>query len=195
MYSCKGGVGKSTVAVNLACVVWPPWGLRWLTEGGCRFSLSAAGKTVGLLDADIYGPSLPDLISPADPTLRRTERDLVAPVLHDGVRCMSCVGGNARARPPASRPTRPQVRLGEGGARRRPTPHAQPGWPMRRAQAERASLVRGPRASGLVSQLSTGTDWGDLDFLVGPARPRRPMRRGRPCRRWWTSRPERETCT
>jgi ATP-binding protein involved in chromosome partitioning len=42
--SGKGGVGKTTVAVNLA------------------LALSAAGRRVGLVDADLYGPDIPRMM-------------------------------------------------------------------------------------------------------------------------------------
>lgn len=68
--SGKGGVGKSTCSVNLAC------------------ALARAGLRVGLLDCDIYGPSIPLMMGIQErPTLTDDER-LVPPVRH-GVKLMS----------------------------------------------------------------------------------------------------------
>jgi len=68
--SGKGGVGKSTVSVNLACA------LRHL------------GATVGLLDCDIYGPSIPLMMGIHEkPTISPAEK-LVPPESH-GVKLMS----------------------------------------------------------------------------------------------------------
>lgn len=69
--SCKGGVGKSTVAVNLAC------------------ALSGAGAKVGLFDADVYGPSLPTMIQPGETDLYAGANDLIEPLEYEGLRLMS----------------------------------------------------------------------------------------------------------
>ena len=67
--SGKGGVGKSTVSVNLA------------------IALAQIGKRVGILDADVYGFSLPKMLdAPTDPIVLG---DTVSPTLVHGVRCLS----------------------------------------------------------------------------------------------------------
>jgi ATP-binding protein involved in chromosome partitioning len=67
--SGKGGVGKSTVAVNVA------------------LALQKLGRTVGLLDADVYGPSLPTMLGTTDvPT---PGPDGIDPVVSHGLRVMS----------------------------------------------------------------------------------------------------------
>jgi len=68
--SGKGGVGKSTVAVNLAC------------------ALKRLGEQVGLLDCDIYGPSIPLMMGIRQrPTISEAEK--MVPPANYGVKLMS----------------------------------------------------------------------------------------------------------
>lgn len=106
--SCKGGVGKSTTSVNLA------------------YTLAMMGAKVGILDADVYGPSLPTMISPEVPVLEMDkDTGTIKPVEYEGVKVVSF--GFA----------------GQGSA-----------------------IMRGPMVSGLINQLLTTTDWGELDYLI-----------------------------
>jgi metal-sulfur cluster biosynthetic enzyme len=74
--SCKGGVGKSTTSVNLA------------------YSLHAQGHKVGILDADIYGPSLPTMVTPSRPFNPAEDivGNAISPVDGSGVQTFSKVG-------------------------------------------------------------------------------------------------------
>lgn len=71
--SGKGGVGKSTVAVNLAT------------------ALAAAGARVGLMDADVYGPNVPTMIGEKRrPRVTGSKgREMIEPLESHGVRVMS----------------------------------------------------------------------------------------------------------
>ncbi len=68
--SAKGGVGKSTIATNLAV------------------ALSRLGHATGLLDADIYGPSLPKMMN-ANVRPMVDEQQRIVPPTSYGVRCLS----------------------------------------------------------------------------------------------------------
>ncbi|KAL0345309.1 UNVERIFIED_CONTAM: Fe-S cluster assembly factor, chloroplastic [Sesamum radiatum] len=106
--SCKGGGGKSTVAVNLA------------------YTLAGMGARVGIFDADVYGPSLPTMVSPENRLLEMNpEKRTIIPTEYMGIKLVSFgFAGQGRA------------------------------------------IMRGPMVSGVIDQLLTTTEWGELDYLV-----------------------------
>lgn len=69
--SGKGGVGKSTVTVNLA------------------LALLAEGARVGILDADIYGPSQPTLLGVSSQSPESKDQKHLEPVMAHGIQSMS----------------------------------------------------------------------------------------------------------
>ncbi len=68
--SAKGGVGKSTVAINLA------------------FALQKLGLKIGILDADVYGPSLPKLLNLKEKPKSEDNKSII-PLEKFGAQCMS----------------------------------------------------------------------------------------------------------
>ncbi|HYP80791.1 MAG TPA: iron-sulfur cluster carrier protein ApbC [Steroidobacteraceae bacterium] len=107
--SAKGGVGKSTVAANLA--------LAWVAQGA----------RVGLLDADVYGPSQPLLLGVTAIRPETTAEKRILPVQVHGLKMMS-------------------IGL--------------------LIDAEQPAIWRGPMVTQALMQLLTGTEWGELDYLV-----------------------------
>ena len=69
--SGKGGVGKSTTSVNIA------------------LALAKEGASVGLLDADIYGPSIPSMLGLSGKKPESPDGKSIQPMQAHGIKCMS----------------------------------------------------------------------------------------------------------
>jgi Mrp family chromosome partitioning ATPase len=69
--SGKGGVGKSTVAINLA------------------YGLAAHGRSVGILDTDIHGPDIPKMLGADDQQHQVSKDGRIQPLSVSGIRAVS----------------------------------------------------------------------------------------------------------
>jgi len=67
----KGGVGKSTVATNLA------------------LALQRHGARVGLLDADVFGPSIPTMLGQPEVPAQASKDNKIIPAIHQGLKVIS----------------------------------------------------------------------------------------------------------
>ena len=118
--SGKGGVGKSTVTVNLAA------------------GLAAMGFRIGVLDADIYGPSLAKMFGLDDSDLNWSEDGVAPPISSDGVKVMSMDFLLDGERDPVE-------------------------WD---GPVEDAFAWRGSLEMHALREFLTDTVWGELDFLI-----------------------------
>lgn len=117
--SGKGGVGKSSITVNLA------------------LALAKMGRSVGLLDADIYGHSVPDLLGMDDDARPTMVDDMIMPVpvefeAADGARAVLKV-----------------ISMG-----------------MLKESKDQVIAWRGPILDRALTQLLSEVYWGDLDFFL-----------------------------
>ncbi|EMB15812.1 Mrp/NBP35 family ATP-binding protein [Rhodopirellula europaea] len=119
--SGKGGVGKSTVAASLA------------------LTLRRLGANVGLMDADVYGPSVPHLLGlsgrPAISEDKKIEPIRLGPNGESGV-------------PPETEGAMPVMSMGF------------------LLEPDQAVIWRGPMLHGSIQQFLRDTSWGELDYLV-----------------------------
>lgn len=120
--SGKGGVGKSTLAVSLA------------------IGLARAGSRVGILDADVYGPSVPHLVGLEG-----------RPAIDDG-----------KIVPQQLDPGQPVDPLPDG-LTVQPMPIMSMGFMVPPGEAV---VWRGPMLHGAITQMLRDTLWGPLDYLV-----------------------------
>jgi len=134
--SGKGGVGKSTVSANLA------------------LALGARGARVGLMDADVYGPSIPGILGVTSGPEVTPQRRIIPPLVR------------VPSGPAPSGAASPSAKATSGGI----IPVQQDGLAVISMaffmKPEEAVIWRGPMLHKTVEQFLGTVEWGDLDYLI-----------------------------
>ncbi|OII71306.1 MRP like family ATPase [Cryptosporidium ubiquitum] len=145
--SCKGGVGKSTISVNIA------------------FTLSQLGAKVGLVDCDLYGPNLEQLIPLEENTVFYKKPSNEIEEIKTNVNKRGLSKTNS-------------LKLTNHDSREGFVPLVYKGVQLisysyllnakkhTNGTSKVSNILRGPIAGSIVTQLITGTVWDDLDYLV-----------------------------
>ena len=138
--SGKGGVGKSTVAANLAV------------------AFATTGRRTGLLDIDLHGPSIPKLLHLEGRTLD-LRQNVMAPVTFE-LPSLSGRGQGGGLEPVEGADPHPTISLEGRGVLK----VMSIGFLLR--SAEDAVIWRGPLKMGVIKQFLRDVEWGELDYLV-----------------------------
>lgn len=145
--SCKGGVGKSTLSVNIA------------------FTLSQLGAKVGLVDCDLYGPNLEQLIPLESNTIFYKKPINETEEIKTNLQKRGILKKNS-------------VELSNNDLREGFVPLVYKGVQLisyayllntrknTNSINKVSNILRGPMAGSIITQLITGTIWDDLDYLV-----------------------------
>ncbi|KAL1989262.1 hypothetical protein VTN96DRAFT_24 [Rasamsonia emersonii] len=135
--SGKGGVGKSSVTLQLA------------------LALSLQGKSVGILDVDLTGPSIPHLVGQENAKITQSARGWVPVVVHDAEETTTNGEGAAE-----EQGTTENNRTSSRGSLR----CMSLGFLLR--DRGDAVIWRGPKKTAMVRQFLTDVYWGETDYLL-----------------------------
>ncbi|KAL4801614.1 P-loop containing nucleoside triphosphate hydrolase protein [Aspergillus unguis] len=139
--SGKGGVGKSSVTLQLA------------------LALSLQGKSVGILDIDLTGPSIPRLVGLEGAKITQSPNGWIPVPVHDSQSASST--SNDATNPSATDGAQNETRTGNGRGSLR---CMSLGFLLR--DRGDAVIWRGPKKTAMIRQFLSDVYWGETDYLL-----------------------------